>query len=264
MDILTVEHVTAGYEKDPIISDITFGIMKGGIFGIIGPNGAGKTTLFKTVSKILKPWKGVIRYGGDDLTKISHKMYARKVSVIPQFRTAPPPFTVEEFVSMGRYPHGGRLSRFAPEDRRIVEENLRRLNLEHFRNKRMNTLSGGEMQRVFLAQGLAQSPELILMDEPTSHLDITHKIRILDVISLLSRETGLTALIVLHDLNLASAYCDRLAMMKHGRIHAMGTASEVLTEERIMEVYETPVRIGEDPALLKPHIFFLPQGYVKK
>ena len=124
----------------------------------------------------------------------------------------------------------------------------------------MDTLSGGEMQRVFLAQGLAQSPELILMDEPTSHLDITHKIRILDVITRLSRESGLTSLIVLHDLNLASAYCDSLVMMKHGRIHAMGSANDVLTEERIMEVYETPVRIGEDPALKKPHIFFLPQS----
>lgn len=262
MDILTVEHVTAGYEKDPIITDVTFGIAKGGIFGIIGPNGAGKTTLFKTISKILKPWKGIIRYNNSSITNISHKTYARTVSVIPQFRTAPPPFTVEEFISMGRYPHGGRLFHFSPEDRRIVEENIRRLDLGKFRNKKMNTLSGGEMQRVFLAQGLAQSPELILMDEPTAHLDITHKIRTLDVISLLSRENGLTALIVLHDLNLASAYCDSLIMMKNGRIHAIGTPSEVLTEERIMEVYETPVRIGEDPSLRKPHIFFLPQGLV--
>ncbi|HQG30480.1 MAG TPA: ABC transporter ATP-binding protein [Deltaproteobacteria bacterium] len=263
MDILTVENVTAGYGKEPIIHDVTFGIPKGGIFGIIGPNGAGKTTLFKTISKVLKPWKGVIRYVGNDIAKISHKAYAAKVAVIPQFRTAPPPFTVEEFVSMGRYPHGGRLTRFTPEDRRIVEENIRRLKLEHFRSKRMDNLSGGEMQRVFLAQGLAQSPELILMDEPTSHLDITHKIRILDVISRLSRETGLTALIVLHDLNLASAYCDFLVMMKHGRIHARGSANDVLTEERILEVYETPVRIGEDPAIKKPHIFFLPQSSQK-
>jgi iron complex transport system ATP-binding protein len=259
MDILSVERVTAGYEKTPVIRDVAFSIPAGAIMGVVGPNGAGKTTLFRTISRVLKPREGTIRYRGENIADMSRKSFARKVTVIPQFRSVPPPFTVEEFVALGRYPHGSRLSFLSREDRRIIGENLELLGLTQFRARKVNALSGGEMQRVVLAQGLVQSPELLLMDEPTAHLDITHKIRVLDLIDSLSEKAGLTVLVILHDLNLACSYCDRVLMMKGGSVHAKGTPEEVLTQHTIEEVYRTPVRVGADPVTAKPHIYFLPQ-----
>ncbi len=261
VDVLTVDKVTAGYDKDPIIRDISFAVPKGSILGIIGPNGAGKTTLFRTISKLMRPWKGSVFYKAADISTMSQKEYAGHVAVIPQFRSVPPPFTVREFISMGRYPHSGRLARMNPEDISIVEHTLRLLKLENFKDKKVNALSGGEMQRVFLAQGLTQRPELILMDEPTIHLDITHKMRILDIIGSLAKESGLTALIILHDLNLTSAYCDHVVMMKKGEIFAKGTPLEILTGESISALYEANVRVGKDPVTQRPHVFFLPQKF---
>lgn len=260
MDLLSIENITAGYGREPVIRDISFGIPQGGILGIVGPNGAGKTTLFKVISRLLKPSKGYVRYGGADIAGFPRKTFARMVSVVPQLRSVPPPFTVEEFVFLGRYPHKTRLARMDDKDRLIVEAHLKMLNLTHLKENLVTALSGGEMQRVFLAQGLVQTPELILMDEPTTHLDITHKIRVLDVIGSLSRQSGLTALLILHDLNLAGAYCDRVIMMKDGCVVAMGSADDVFTEELITEVYGIPVRVGVNPVTSKPHIFFLSQS----
>lgn len=260
MDIMNIEGITAGYGHEEIVRDVTFAVPAAGILGIIGPNGAGKTTLFKVMSKLKKPSGGSVRFRGRDVSGISYREFAGKIAVIPQFRSVPPPFTVEEFVSLGRYPHGSRLSRLSSEDRLIVEENMSLLHIDHFRMKRMNELSGGEMQRVFLAQGLIQSPELILMDEPTTHLDITHKIRILDIIGSLTKSKGLAAVIILHDLNLTAMYCERVIMMKEGGIFAQGTPEDVLTERAIHAVYATPVRVDKDPETLKPRISFLPQS----
>ena len=260
MDVLRAEGITLGYGKTPVLRDVTFGVPGGSVFGIIGPNGAGKTTLFKALSRLVKPWKGMVSYRGTDIGGIPRRQFARKVAVIPQFRSVPPPFTVSEFVSMGRYPHVGRLSRQGREDERIVAEAMEFLDVAGFGHKLVSSLSGGEMQRVFLAQGLAQGPELILMDEPTAHLDIGQKIRALDLMKSLSRGGRLTTLVILHDLNLAGMYCDRLIMMHRGVIHAEGTPEEVLTGKHIAEVYGMPVRVGLDAATSKPHIFFLPQG----
>ena len=260
MDLLSVQRITAGYEKTPVIRDVTFTTPFRSIMGVIGPNGAGKTTLFRTISRVLKPMDGKILYRDRDIDGLSRKEFARKVAVIPQFRAVPPPFTVEEFVSLGRYPHRGRLSPFTQEDRRIIAENLSLLGLTDFRDRKVSALSGGELQRVVLAQGLVQKPELLLMDEPTAHLDITHKIRVLDLIGSLSEQAGLTVLIILHDLNLACAYCDRVLIMKGGTVHATGAPESVLTRETIEEVYQTPVRVGKDPVTARPHIYFLPQA----
>jgi iron complex transport system ATP-binding protein len=257
MDILRAENVTLGYGKKTVIHDITFSVPQGSVFGIIGPNGAGKTTIFRALSRLVTPWKGAVLFRGADVGGIPRREFARKVAVIPQFRSVPPPFTVREFVSMGRYPHGGRLARLSREDDRIIEEALELLSVKDFAHTLVSSLSGGEMQRVFLAQGLVQSPELILMDEPIAHLDIGQKIKTLDLMRSLSARKGLTALVILHDLNLAGMYCDSLVMMAKGGIHAAGKPEEVLTEKNIMDVYGTPARVGENPATSKPHIFFL-------
>jgi iron complex transport system ATP-binding protein len=258
MDVLRADGVTLGYEKSPVIRDITFGVPAGSVLGVIGPNGAGKTTLFKALSRIMKPWKGTITYKGADVDGMSRKGFARLVAVVPQFRSVPPPFTVREFVSLGRYPHGGRLTRLGREDKEIIDEAMELLHVADYGHKLVSSLSSGEMQRVFLAQGLVQNPELILMDEPTAHLDIGQKIRALDLMKSLAKRRGLTALIILHDLNLAGMYCDRIVMMAQGGIRSAGTPEEVLTEENISGVYGTPARVVLDPATSKPHIFFQP------
>lgn len=256
--MLSIEELSAGYDKDLIISGISLSIPKGSFFGVLGPNGAGKTTLFKVISRLIKPYSGVIRYSGIDITSITRREYARQIAVIPQFQHILPPYTVEEFVRLGRYPHVKRFSPLKKADYEITEEILALLHLVEYRTKKITALSGGELQRVFLAQGLVQRPSLVLMDEPTSHLDITHQIKILDIVKNLSVSTGLTVLIILHDLNLAGAYCDRIMLMKEGRICAEGSPGGVLTEKNIETVYGTRVLVKKDPAGSKPHIFFIP------
>jgi iron complex transport system ATP-binding protein len=258
LKVLSVENLSTGYEKNPIISDISFTIPPGCLFGILGPNGAGKTTLFKAISKVLKPWGGRICYQDTDITKLGRREFARQVSVVPQFHGVLPPYTVEEFVRLGRYPHLKRFAALHSDDYEIVGKTLDLLDIARYATKKITTLSGGELQRVFLAQALVQKPALILMDEPTSHLDITHQIKILDLVKSLSENQGLTVVIILHDLNLASAYCDHIALMKDGKIFAKGPPAEVLTGEHIEDVYGTRVYIRNDPVVSKPHIFFIP------
>jgi iron complex transport system ATP-binding protein len=257
MDLLTAEGLAAGYGKEPVIREVSLSVPSGGITGVIGPNGAGKTTLLRTLSRALKPRQGTVRFRDRDITDMPRREFARRVAVIPQFQSVPPPFTVSEFVSMGRYPHRGRLSPFTREDREIISESLELLELSHLKDRRVNLLSGGEMQRVFLAQGLAQRPELLLMDEPTAHLDISHAIRALDLADSLTRSKSLTVLVTLHDLNLAAAYCDRLVMLRQGSVYAAGVPGEVLTEQTIGTVYRTRVRVQTDPLTARPHVYFL-------
>lgn len=258
MPLLSIENLSAGYEKDPVISEISLEIPKSCLFGIIGPNGAGKTTLFRAMGKILHPWSGKIRYDGKDIKNFSRREFAQKISVIPQFHATIPPFTVKEFVCFGRYPHLNRFSALKTEDYLIVDEILSLLDISQYRDKKITSLSGGEMQRAFVAQGLVQKPALILMDEPTSHLDITHQIKILDLVKWLAENAGLTVVIILHDLNLASAYCNFIALMKKGKIFANGTPAQVLTRENIEDVYKTRVTIRQDQLTCKPHIFIIP------
>jgi iron complex transport system ATP-binding protein len=258
LPLLSIESLSTGYEKDPVISEISLEIPRSSLFGIIGPNGAGKTTLFRAMGKILHPWGGRILYDGEDIKNLSRREFAQKISVIPQFHTTIPPFTVKEFVCLGRYPHLNRFSTLKAADYMIVEEILSLLDISQYRDKMITSLSGGEMQRAFVAQGLVQKPALILMDEPTSHLDITHQIKILDLVKALSENSGLTVVIILHDLNLASAYCNFIALMKEGTIFANGTPTQVLTRENIEDVYKTRVHIRQDPLSCTPHIFFIP------
>ncbi len=258
MTVLSIEDLHAGYDREPVISGISLSVPKGAFFGILGPNGAGKTTLFKVISRLIRPFSGVIRYAGVDITDITRKEYARQIAVIPQFQHILPPYTVEEFVRLGRYPHVKRFSPLRKKDCEITREILDLLRLGEYRTKKITALSGGELQRVFLAQGLAQKPSLILMDEPTSHLDIAHQIKILDIVKKLSVSTGLTVLIILHDLNLAGAYCDRIVLMREGEIGAEGTPERVLTAENIEKIYKTRVVVEKDPVGSRPHIFFIP------
>ncbi len=257
MDILKVKDLSCGYDGREVIKDISFFVKKGDFLGIIGPNAAGKTTLFRTITGILKPWKGDILYKGKDISGISPRDLAREVAVMPQILEVPSAFSVEEFVLMGRFPHTGRFEALRQEDYRILEDTLNLTDILSFRERKIHELSGGERQRVILAQSFAQEPQLLLLDEPTSHLDIAHQVQILDLVKKLNKEKGLTVIIVLHDLNLASSYCDRLILLKEGAIFREGSPQDVLTYQNIEKVYKTVVVVKKNPVSLKPYVLLV-------
>jgi len=254
---LTAERIRAGYQDRPVVDDVSFEVEPRSIFGLIGPNGSGKTTLFKCMCGLLRPFSGTIRLGGEDVSRIPRRRLARMAAFIPQVHAVTFPYTVEEYVLMGRYPHRGRLSAFTREDHAIVDETMEMLRIDHVRRQRIQRLSGGEMQRVFLACGLVLRPEILLMDEPTAHLDIGHQVRLLTMLRTLSAERGLTVLVTLHDLNLAGLYCTSLALLDRGRIHARGTPGEVITRDTIEHVYGLRSQVACDPYLNRPHVYFL-------
>ena len=255
--MLNIKDLLCGYDVREVIKNISFSVKKGDFLGIIGPNGAGKTTLFRTITRILKPWKGNISYKDKETSRISPRDFAREVAVIPQILEVPFAFSVEEFVLMGRFPHTGRFEALRQRDYRVLEDVLNLTDIFSFRKRKISELSGGERQRVILAQGLAQEPQLLLLDEPTSHLDIAHQVQILDLIRKLNKEKNLTVIVVLHDLNLASSYCDRLILLKEGIIFKEGSPQDVLTYQNIEEVYKTVVIVKENPISHKPYILLV-------
>lgn len=261
-DILEVESLSCGYEGRAVVEDFSFSFKRGAFLGVIGPNGAGKTTLFKAISKILKPMSGCIRYDGADLSRISAMRLARDVAVLPQLLEIPFSFSVEEFVMMGRYPHLGRFHAAKREDMDKVADAMKSAEVSHLARRMIKNLSGGERQRVLFAQALAQEPRLMLLDEPVSHLDIRHQVELLDLLKRLNKR-GLTVIVTLHDLNLASEYCDELILMDEGRISAKGAPEEILTYQTIEKVYKTPVIVKENPVSKKPYVFLVSEHDLK-
>lgn len=258
MNMLEVKKLICGYDHNEIIKDVSFLVREKEIVGIIGPNGAGKTTLFRAITRILKPYQGSIAYRGKDIEDVSYADLAKDIAVLPQVLSVPFSFTVEEFVAMGRFPYVGRLSRLKKKDFAIIEESMNLTDTFKLRNRFINELSGGERQMTYIAQALAQEPKLILLDEPTAHLDIAHQIKILDLINRLNKQKNLTVIMVLHDLNLASQYCHNLILINEGKVHKIGPPKEVLAYEVIEEVYKTVVVVKENPISKKPYVFLVP------
>lgn len=255
MALLELRSLTFGYGKHKVIDSISFEVEAGDFTGLIGPNGAGKTTLFKIISRIISPWSGSVAFNGSDVSGISRIELAKKVAVMPQLLETHFFFTVEEFVLMGRFPHMKRWQGPSKNDLDAVERAIELCDLKELINQPINELSGGERQRAMLAQTLAQEPQLILLDEPTAHLDIGHQCAILDLLKKLNRDNNLTVLVVLHDLNLASEYCSKLVLLNKGKIHTIGAPKEVLTYQNIEEAYKTVVVVKDNPLSSKPHIF---------
>lgn len=263
MPLLKAENISCGYGKNTVINNMSFSAGKGEFLGIIGPNGAGKTTLFRAITRILPLLSGKITYKEQKIEKISVSDFAREVAVVPQLLEVSFAFTVEEFILMGRFPYTGRFGVLKKRDYEVLEEVLHLTDMTAFRKRRIFELSGGERQRAVLAQGLAQEPSLLLMDEPTAHLDIGHQVKTLDVVARLNREKNLTVIAVLHDLNLAGSYCRQLLLLKEGNIFKMGSPQEVLTYANIEEVYNTVVLVKENPVTKKPHIFLVSEDEKK-
>ena len=249
--------VTSGYGKTEILKDVTFSIDPRDFIGIIGPNGSGKSTLLRTATKVLEPFKGEVYLEKKKLKEISLKEMARLAAVVPQDTLFMFPFKVLDVVLMGRIPYISRLGFESKEDLRIAFEALERVDAIHLRDRFIDELSGGERQRVVIAKALAQKPKILFLDEPTTHLDISHQIEIFSLLKKLNKESGLSVVAILHDLNLASLYCDRLILLSEGRIKKYGTPLEVLDYKIIEEVYKTQVIVKENPITSRPHVFLV-------
>jgi len=256
--LLIVENLTCGYNTIFILKDIDFKLETKEILGIIGPNGSGKTTLLRALTKIIRPWEGRILIDGEDIQKISFKKLAKKMAVVSQVYNLELSMKAEDLVLLGRIPFRGRFQLLETElDEEIAEKAMALTDTLKFRDRLIGSLSGGERQLVFIACALAQEPELLLLDEPTSHLDIAHQVEILDLIKRLNKEKGLSVILVLHDLNLASEYCDRLILLKDGGNFRIGKPQEVLTYQVIEEVYNTTVVVKQNPFSFKPYVLIV-------
>lgn len=258
--MIEVKGLCAGYSKTMILKNVDFRVEKGGFVGILGPNACGKSTLVKVLSGILTPSSGSVVVGGSSVTETPPLELARKVAVIPQSTEIPFPFTGEELVAMGRFPHIGRFSALSHADTGMVKTALRETNTEELAQRPVTEISGGERQRLILARALCQGSPLLLMDEGTAAMDVHRKI---DAFDLLKRKNagGLTVVAVMHDLNLSALYCERLVFMKAGAIFAEGTTAEVFTKEIIEGVYETPVELFRHPVSGVPQAFFIPRRH---
>ena len=255
-NFLNVENLVCGYRNFRLDS-LNFGIQKGDFAGVIGPNGSGKTTLMKAITGEIKTDKGRIFLNDKNLAQLSIREKSQNIAIVTQ-HTEPVAITVEDYVLMGRMPYRSNFQFFeTKEDRTIANEYMLRTDVYRLKDQLMNQLSGGERQLAGIARALTQHPRLLLLDEPTSQLDISHQIQVLNLVQELNAQMGLTVLMIIHDLNLASEYCDYLIMMKNGSIHIQGTPAEVLNYQTIEEVYNTVVITRENPVSKKPVVFLV-------
>jgi iron complex transport system ATP-binding protein len=247
MFILRLDNISLGYSKRTVLHNINLEAKPGEMLGIIGPNGSGKSTLIKGITRLLQPISGQIFLDGRDIANISRQELAQLVAVVPQNPTLPELFTALEVVLMGRTPHLGLLRYEGEKDLATVQKTMEATQTLVFAERRVGELSGGERQRLTIARALAQEPKIILMDEPTANLDINYQIETLDLARQLCQEQDLIVVVTLHDLNLASQYCDRLVMLSDGRIYCHGIPKVVLNTQTIKEVYGAKVYVYPHP-----------------
>lgn len=251
--------LTCGYDKRFLLQGINLSISKGEALGIIGPNGSGKTTLIKALTRTIYPMKGSVLFEGKDIWKISLKEFTKKVAVVSQ-ETHKVSMKIQDYVLLGRIPHY-RSFQFL-ETRRDLEVALQAMKLAgilHLKERALAEVSGGERQLALIARALAQEPRLLVLDEPVAHLDIGHQIRVLRLLNRLKGEMNLTVVIVFHELNLASEFCDRLLLLKEGRALITGTPQQVLTPQILKEIYEVEVFVERHPLSHKPYVLLSSQ-----
>jgi iron complex transport system ATP-binding protein len=252
-----ITNFSCGYASGFALKELSFSIGKGVFAGIIGPNGSGKTTLFRGISGEIKGRRGAIRLNGVDLLAMPDRERARTLAVVSQFPELAD-VTLEEYVLMGRLPYRKPLQFFESDyDLAVADRYMKLTGIYPLRHQQISQLSGGEQQLAAIAQSLTQEPKLLLLDEPTSHLDISHQIEVLNLIQRLNEELGLTVLMIIHDLNLASEYCDYLIMMSNGDIFCQGTPHTVLTYQNIEQVYNAAVITQQNPVSGRPAVFLI-------
>lgn len=234
---IELQNVWLGYGRKVVLKELTFQVSPGEMVGLIGRNGCGKSTIIRTLSRVISPISGKVFLDGKDVTKIPRRDLARLLGVVPQMPLLPSAFTAFEIVLMGRNPHLGLFQYEGPRELAITWQAMEKTATCSLAERRVGELSGGEIQCLLIARVLAQETKAILLDEPTANLDIGRQVEILDLIKKLCLENNLAVLAALHDLNLASQYCDRLVLINNERVHAEGTPREVITPGNIKEVY---------------------------
>lgn len=257
--MINLEKLVGGYAQTPIIKGIDLAIRKGEFFALLGQNGSGKTTLFKLITGQLPIQSGKVLLAGTEIRSLSKIAKAKKMAVLSQEVKVSFDYTVEEIIALGRYPHQkGFFKRQSKKDRQVIEELMELTKTSQFRGKQFRKLSGGEKQRVLLAKALAQEPEVLLLDEPTNHLDIKHTFYMLDLLKERQKTMGLTIFAILHDLNIASLYADRIALLHEGRFLEAGDVNELRKVEQLKKVYEVKINAQSHPNVPKPQLLLTP------
>jgi iron complex transport system ATP-binding protein len=249
--MLKIQNLSVSYDTRQILHDVSLQVQSGEVLALIGPNGAGKSTLIRAASGVI-PYGGHVRPNGDDFASMSPIQRARYIATVPQAVSMPPAYTVWETVLLGRTPYLGFLGQPSKKDEEIARQALERVSALSFAERRVGELSGGEQQRILLARALCQSTPILLLDEPTAHLDLQYQVSLLELVKELAHNDNLAVLVALHDLNLAAHYADRIALMVAGSIKAIGTAKEVLQPALIQEAYCLPVQVVQHPFLDVP------------
>ncbi|MBW1951985.1 MAG: ABC transporter ATP-binding protein [Deltaproteobacteria bacterium] len=254
-----IEHLYVAYGKRLVLQDLSFQIDDGGFFIIIGPNSSGKTTLLKTMAGVVRPQQGYVEILGNPLASYAKRTLAQQVAVVPQYTPTDVPFTVQEVVLMGRSPHLSLAGLEQKRDLAIAQEAMEITKVAHLAGRRLDQLSGGELQRVVLARALCQQPRLIMLDEPTASLDLAHQVNIMDLLERLQQERGLTVIMISHDVNLAAMYGNQLLLMKEGRIVSLGPPREVLTYAQLEQAYGCVLLVDDNPVRDVPRVTLVPK-----
>jgi len=255
---LTATGLSAGYGEDEILHGLDLAVPPGKITVIVGANACGKSTLLRAMSRLLSPRRGQVLLDGKSIHRTSPRELARTLGLLPQSPIAPEGITVADLVSRGRHPHQRLFSRWTRADDEAVDAALTATKTSELAERPVDELSGGQRQRVWIAMALAQQTEILLLDEPTTFLDISHQVEVLDLLTDLNHARGTTVVMVLHDLNLAARYADHLVAMTDGRVHVSGTPQDVLTEDNVRQVFGLESRIITDPTSGRP--IMLPIG----
>ncbi|MEG3882235.1 ABC transporter ATP-binding protein [Microcoleus sp. herbarium19] len=249
---LSTKSLSLAYDGVPIIRDLNLAIPTGQISALVGANGCGKSTLLRGLARLLKPERGTVYLDSTSIFKLSTKEVAQQLGILPQGPVAPEGLTVRDLVAQGRYPYQNWLQQWSAKDETIVQQALLITDLLKLADRGLDTLSGGQRQRAWIAMALAQDTDILLLDEPTTFLDLAHQIEVLDLLYELNQSQGRTIVMVLHDLNQACRYADYLVAVKDGQIFAAGEPKMVMTEEMILSVFELECRIVPDPILGTP------------
>ena len=264
MVTLTIDGIDCSYGSVEILKNIDFEVESGQFVGILGPNGSGKTTLLKSISKVLKPKKGAILIDDTDIYKMKNIDLAKQMAVVPQSSPVSFDFTSLEVVLMGRNPHMTRFKMEGQSDLDIAKNAMKLTRTWEFADRPITELSGGERQRVIIARALTQEPRILLLDEPTTHLDICNQLEILDLIKQLSEEKNLLVVAVFHDFNLAARYCDSIILMKQGKIVGVGHADETLTSENVKKVFSVDTLVKKHPITGQLHVIPISRPIIQK
>ncbi|GAA5228699.1 ABC transporter ATP-binding protein [Paeniglutamicibacter antarcticus] len=257
---LRVEGVTLGYDGEDIVHRLSLAVPDGAVTSIIGPNGCGKSTLLRAMARLMVPRSGRVLLDGQPLQAQPTRSVATRLGMLPQNPTAPAGLTVADLVSRGRNPRQRWYQQFSLGDERVVAGALEATGIAALADVPLDELSGGQRQRAWISMVLAQETDIVLLDEPTSFLDLAHQVELLELVQRLNREHGRTIVMVLHDISLAARYSDHMVAMRQGRIHSQGSPAEVVTERGLLEIFGLSAQVVTDPVAGRPHVIPLGTG----